>query len=426
MRFAVHRPGSPRPFPRSNRPPGGRVPDVARCVHVGVVAVPANLTQEERLALAILPCDVLAGIAGLRGVSRGNPDHSPGRLRIESRHERPPTGGGDAPVQPGLLPDIPAGGLRGALDRASHGSDIEILHNDQIESAGEICAGLLHPVLTAVGSTRHQPGTGLSDIGPAPGSLLGATESTLQSSTSFDLPWTRPGCGQQLSRGQRRTHHDPPVESDDFSSIRSPNRLRNGSKAHVPATRPIECDPEGLDSLGHRARPTEAHPAHLGDPQLAHSPGHPAHVCRTHRDDPEPLVTSYFPPRRAALGSDEEASEGLREIPQCLLLDDNRAGSQPGRLLPRVAELSTLLSKTRRARPPGSPVPMLLDCEVPDISRMCTVLQQLTLLSECRLKPVASHAGDSIQPHRQIPESSWPHHGLFPSEGLAMRAVGIS
>lgn len=66
MRFTLHRPGQLHPVSTRCHGPSGR--DVACCVDVRVRLVSACQAPEHRLPLAVLQCDVLAGVAGLRGV----------------------------------------------------------------------------------------------------------------------------------------------------------------------------------------------------------------------------------------------------------------------------------------------------------------------------------------------------------------------
>lgn len=62
LRFALHRPGQLRPVSTRCHGPSGR--DVACCVDVRVRLVSACQAPEHRLPLAVLRCDVLAGVAG--------------------------------------------------------------------------------------------------------------------------------------------------------------------------------------------------------------------------------------------------------------------------------------------------------------------------------------------------------------------------
>src|ERR1035437_7479381 len=64
---------------------------------------------------------------GLRRVRSCDFLDPPGRLLLQPARERAPTGFEDAPVEPGLLCDVPARLLHGPPRTAGHALDVEVL-----------------------------------------------------------------------------------------------------------------------------------------------------------------------------------------------------------------------------------------------------------------------------------------------------------
>jgi len=77
-------------------------------VHVGVRPVPAGHAHEDRLALATLQCDVLAGVTGLRRVRSFDLLDPTGSLLLQPGDEQTPSGFEDAPIEARLRGDVPA------------------------------------------------------------------------------------------------------------------------------------------------------------------------------------------------------------------------------------------------------------------------------------------------------------------------------
>jgi hypothetical protein len=83
------------------------------------------------------------------------------------------------------------------------------------------------------------------------------------------------------------------------------------------------------------------------------------------RDDAEAFVAAGFAPRRPSAGAGQEAGHRLRKVPQRLLLHHLRTMTEPITPGSGLRELSALLQVAWRAWPSGTPMRLLLDCEVP-------------------------------------------------------------
>jgi hypothetical protein len=155
LRFTLHRPSQDSAVSTCCHAMSCR--DVSGRVHVGVRAVPAGRAHEARLALATLGSDVLAGVTGLRRVRSFDFLDPAWRLLLQPAREQTPTGCQDAPVEAGLLCDVPARILHGSPRRAGHAFDVEVLEADHVEPCGQVGAGLLGPVLAPVAVFGFHP-----------------------------------------------------------------------------------------------------------------------------------------------------------------------------------------------------------------------------------------------------------------------------
>src|SRR5271165_2374852 len=160
MRFAVHGPGSPGASPRSHGVPRR---DVDGRVHIRVAGETAGSAPEDGLTLTRVPVHLPARRAPLARVMRLDPLHPAGRLLLQPAHQQAPPRPQDAPVQPGLLPDVPAGTIPRAPRRAGHVTDLQALDPDHVKAARDAGAGLLRPVLTPVTLPGPQPGDRVPD-----------------------------------------------------------------------------------------------------------------------------------------------------------------------------------------------------------------------------------------------------------------------
>lgn len=404
--FAVRRPGIPWPFPRSDRPSGGRpelrthvscgVGDVACGIDIRVVGVSTGAAPEGGLALARRPVRDPAGRAALRGERRIHPDDPSGGLVFQPAHEQAPGVGEDLPVQARLRGDATPWPILGATRRSGHPPDLEILDSDQIEAAGKIRAGLLRPVLPGIGLAGTQPcQRGLQSHPPA-GTLAGSGQTTLEQTSSPKPSGGRAWNMQQLAVGKGCRHGDASINTDSTSVVWSGNRWRDGGEGHMPATGPVLGDTIGLHPGWNRARQAEADPTRLGDPYLCPAVRHPANLVGFDPDLPESLVTSLNAPGGTAVSSGETAGHRLGEVAQCLLLDGLRARTQPGEFLSSFGELPCLLHVRRCRTAPPAPPGVLLDGQVPDEPGMRAVSEQHTLLLRRWEQPVATHQSQNV------------------------------
>jgi hypothetical protein len=90
------------------------------------------------------------------------------------------------------------------------------------------------------------------------------------------------------------------------------------------------------------------------------------------------------------MGSAEEISHGLGEVPQSLLLDRLRPDRQPVAFGAGLGQLRRLLVVPRGVTP-RPPELLLLHCQIPHEPRMPTMLQHHHLLSWRGQQPVPGH-----------------------------------
>ena len=389
MRFAVHGPASwLEGSPRCHRPSGGDVPGR---VHVGMAGEPTGHTLEHRLALAIVRCDVLAGRALLRRVRGFDLLHSTASLVLQPSHQQTPTVRQNSPVESGFPPHVTARLLDGSPRRAGHAPDIEILDADRVESTRQIGGRLLHPVLSPVCRTRCQPCDCLPDPPTSFRAPLAAVESAVQPIPATSLTGCQARHAQQGPGGQCRRHHNATIDPDGLVVPGARNRIGDRGERDVPPVGSVSGDPVGLHTVRHTTRPTEPDPSDLRHPYLSVPAVQPLDVFRSHPHLPEPFMPACFAPGRPAVRAVEEVPHGLGEITQCLLLHRHRARPQPVELRSRLGQLPGLLDVVRRGSTSWPPTGMLFHSQVPDESRVGTVVQQLCFLLTCRQQTVAGH-----------------------------------
>jgi hypothetical protein len=270
LRFTLHRPSQNSAV--STCCHGMPCRDVSGRVHVGVRPVPASHTYEGRLALATLRCDVLAGVTGLRRVRSFHFFDPAGSLLLQPAREQTPPGFEDAPVEPGLLCDVPARILHGSGSGASHAFDVEVLDPDHVEPGSEVGAGFLKPVFAPVAIPGFQPADQGPDFPAAVRPAPGAGESALQPQEplSFLRPQTlRAG---HLTSGQCHRDSDTPVHADDAAGAWGGDRFRDHSERDMPTTRPLACDAVRLP-VHQSAAAFERNPADLRPPAHCSVPG---------------------------------------------------------------------------------------------------------------------------------------------------------
>ncbi len=409
--------------------PSGR--DVDCRVHVRVRLMPTGRASEARLALTVLRRAVPADAAGLRRVRRIDFLNASRCLLLQTTDQCTPAVGQDASVESGLrtatVRQVSAWsfGDRFGLGTSAHRCDAQVFHPDDIEPPCEVCAGLLHPILTA--STC--PGMQFCDRGSHPLAAVGvapaARETTLQALEPRPLTIRQTGAGQQFTGGQGRRHRDAAVHTDDRTRSGRWNWFRDDREGDVPATCRVQGDPVRLrcrDALGQ----AHAHPADLGYvdrgplPAQLHDPG------RLTTDDTKAFVLPGLAPGWPLMSSREEVPDRLVEISQRLLLHRLRSGPQPVERGPGFGQLSRLLDVPRSSAFVAGPHRPLLQCEIPQVPCVPALHQQRSLLCGSRVHPKPAHAANPISPDRHSPSSEGRKSRFFLSnlkDSLSPRPV---
>ena len=306
-------------------------------------------------------------------------------------HHQSPARPQDLTIESRLGKDIPARCVDGPSRRARHLTDLEILDPNQVESARNIGARLLGPVLPPVRLASAHPGDGQPQSVTTVRPPASAGEPTFQVVKPLTLLRGQARGMQQLTSRQGRRHHNAPVNAYGQVVTRRKNRLGNYGEGDMPAPGPVTRHSVRLHASRYDTGPTETHPSGLRYPNLSNLPAEPTHMPRLQGDDPESIVPASFAPCRPAMGTGEEIRHGLGEVPQRLLLHHLRACGQPGMLFPCGGELTALLKVTWRTRPAPAPMRMLLHSQVPHEPGMCAVVPQRAFLSARGDQPVSRH-----------------------------------
>lgn len=388
MRFTVHRPTDVEVSPCGHRPSGG---DVACGVHVGIARPGlAGDAPENRLALAILRCNMPACGASLRRV-RGRDLFDPAKcLVLQSRDEFAPPAAKDRTVESPLLSDPATWTFGRSSCTAGHTPNIESFDSNRVESTGDVGAGLFHPVLPTVGLARPQFSDGQLRSGTTVRPLLGARKSTLQHFQPACLPGTQMRYVHQFARRQRRRNSNATVYAYDASVTGAGDRLGYVREGNMPAAGPVKGHPVRLHRFGHVPGEPESHPPNLGYKNLAVAPVQPLYVCGFDPYLAESFMNAGFAPRRSSVGAVEEVAHRLGEIPKRLLLQSRRTGGEPVEFGARIGQLSTLLGKARRSTA-WTPVILLLNSQIPYVSGLSAVPTQRNGLFLGRKEAVSGH-----------------------------------
>ena len=398
MGFAVHPPAQRPASPRSRGMP---CRDVQGRVQISVTGVPAGPATEDGLALARLPVHMPARVAALRSehwIDLLDPTRG---LILQAPYRQSPSGSENLPVQSGFLPYVTAGLLHTAPGRPGHLSNAQIFDPDDVEPVRQVGGELLCPVLTDINLTGPQLGDRELHTSASSGTWLSAGEPTTQQSQPVSSCRAERWHAGQLTCGQSSGDGHASVNSDDLSGSRSGDWLWDRDKGDVPAVGPVAGHPIGL-RVRDRARPTEPHPASLGDPHCTGVTAKATYVLSLDCNDPEALISTGLTPGGPSVGSSEEVHHCLGEVPQRLLLDHLTPGAQPVKLTAGRGELSALHQIAGRAAASGPPVRLLLACQVPHISCVRAVFSQHCLLVRRWHQAVAGHA-NRLSRCRDIP-----------------------
>ena len=391
MRFAVHWPGFPVASPRSHGVPRRDVPGR---IHVSVAGETASSTHEPRLALTRLRIHMPARGASLAGERRSDLLYPAGRLVLQSAHQQSPARPQDLPIEARLRADALARSLSVQPGRACHVSDLQVLDPDEVEPTGKIRSGFLDPVLSPVGLAGSHPGGSLLHPDAASRSPFSAGELMLQPTHASALIYGQTGSSEEFSGRQGRRHHHPAVNTYGFAIAQRENRIGDHGECQMPAACAVQRHPIRFRPCWYRAGPAESHPSGLRHPDLADSAAQPPNLLWPYCDASKPLISTGLAPRRlpGRVLRVEERSQRIGEVPQCLLLNNARARSQPRVLRPRLCELSALCQVVRRALPAGVPVRVLFDCEVPHVSGVSAMVPQHRFLGRRGEQSIPGHA----------------------------------
>src|SRR3990167_3504032 len=332
LRFTVQRGQKVSPSPRSNRLPGGQ--NIACSVHIGVGAVPASDTTEDRLALAVLLSRMPAGVAASRRERRIDLDqHHASQVTLvsESPAEKAPAAGKNLPVQSRLLTDVAARHLDGPSGGTSHVLHPQRLDGDQIEVDDETGGCLLNPILDSIGFSGPQPGD--SEPGPFPTAtpLLLPGQLPLETGKAGTFRLGHRRGMDEFAVARRKGIDDPPVDANNRASRGPFNRIRKTGEGDMPASGSVTGHPIRLD-LTDRTCPTEPHPSDLRDTHLSPATVEPPDMLGLEADDPEPVVESSLTPGRPAVCPGPPVPHRLSEVAQRLLLNHERSRSEERRV----------------------------------------------------------------------------------------------
>jgi hypothetical protein len=388
----------------STRGHGTPCRDVDCRVHIRVRGKTAGSTPEDRLALACLPVSDTAPRTSLRGAGRRDLLQPTSSLVFQSIHQHPPTARENRTVQAGLRPNVLPWGSRGALGRADHAPNPQVLDSDDIEGTSEGCGDLLDPVLAPISLPGLQLRDSRPERGPTSRSSAGTREPLLQPTKASKFGRPERGADKELTSRQGGGYSHAAIYPDDAAGAWRRDWLRARGEGDMPPVGSVPSDSVRLRRRQHPGHP-ELDPPDLRDPHPGPLARQPLDTGRLISDDPETLTPASLAPRRSAMGPSEELLHCLVEISQCLLLHRLRPRTQPLVLCAGLGELTRLDDEPRSRRATsGAPHCPLLEGQIPHKPRVRALLEQCISLSWSRRQAVARHAKNSTSTHRHFLE----------------------
>ncbi len=384
--------------------PSGR--DVDCRVHICVCPMAAGCAPEHRLALAVVRCAVPADTTGLRRVCRLHFLDPTRRLVLQASDQLAPSIGQDAAIEScfgaATVRQVRTWSFRGrfGLRSPGHLGDTQVLYPDDVESPGQVGAGLLYPILAAVTGTRRQ----LCDRSPHPLTTTGATTASRQSTLQMFEPYLfgrrQLRARQEFAGGKCRRDGDASIHADDLACTRSGDGWRDRGECDVPAARAVAGDPVRLGIRNGPGQP-DPYPADLRHTDCGPLPAQLDHPGCLATDDTEAVVQSGSAPGRPPVRTAVEVPESLVEVAQRLLLHGLRPSPQPAECSPCLSQLPRLFREPGRGAFVASPHRPLLKGKVPDVSGVPALLQQRRLLRASRIQPKPGHGSYPISRDRQ-------------------------
>lgn len=388
MRFTVRRPPTGEVSPCCHRPSGG---DVACSVDVGVAAAGiAGFAFEDRLALAVSGCDVPACGATLRRIHCGHSFEATKRLVLQTVNQHSPGASTDFAVESTLVGYMSARSVEGSARGSRHGSYIESLDFDHLESPREVSGGLLDPIFSPIGFSSSQLCNRAFGSRATFRATLAARQMLLQFLQPSRLAQGEPRRVQKLAGGQCGRDDDATVNSDHTAVFRSRDRVGDVGERDMPAARTITGNPVRLDTAWHWTRDSKPNPTNLRYPDSTKFAAQFLNVAPPNCNLPKSFVHTGLTPGRTPVRTAEKILHRLCKIPQRLLLHRLTPGSKPLKLSTRFRQLCRLGDISGNLSAP-LPMPLLLDRQVPDVPRVPAVSQQNPLLFRAGQQPEPRH-----------------------------------
>lgn len=388
LKFTVHRPGTPDASPCSHGMP---CRDVLGRIHVSVTGVSAGYTAELRLALSRFRGNVPARAATLgriHGVDLLDPADG---LVLQPPNQKSPARGKYFAIKARLGMHLPAWRFDGALGRANHIGDAQILDADHVESASQISGDFLTPVFAGVSVACPESGNIQFDASSTLRSALGSRHLPFEQKEAAAARRTQSGNAEELTCGQSSGNSNPPIYTHHRGCSRPRHAFGLQGERDVPTARTVKCYSIGLHTSRYRPGQKKTHPANFGYPHVPGPSVQATHMLRLNVYDPETFAAPGFTPRWPTIAPSEEPGHCLCEVSQCLLLHDDAPGRQPVASGPCFRELATLLRPTRGRLASWSPPQPLLGRKVPHEPSMSAVLSKHRLLDGRRQQAVSRH-----------------------------------
>ena len=198
---------------------------------------------------------------------------------------------------------------------------------------------------------------------------------------------------QHLTCREGSRHHNTPINADNLTISRCRYRSGRHGKCDVPSACHVTGNPERFRFIWNGTGPAKPYPSRLRYPHFAPMPVQSAHIPAISplANNPEPLISASFPPRRPTTSAVEEGLQCPVMVAQCLLLHYLAPLTQPRIIRTRRRELPTLLNVPGRRPTTGMPPGFLLDRQIPHKSGVRTVSHQRASLFGTYVDTITRH-----------------------------------
>jgi hypothetical protein len=215
---------------------------------------------------------------------------------------------------------------------------------------------------------------------------LSSGQSALKVGEMLSFVWRHGWSSEKFTVAGGKAVRHASVDPDTASRWRPINGRWNFGEHDVPAAGPVTFHSVRLH-IARWAGPAEPYPPNLGDKHVAPASVQSSDMTGPYGNDPEAFVDTLSAPARSSVRTAAKALHRLRKVAKGLLLHSEGTRCEPFACGSGLGQLRTLGHVSRRWTPVGSVPVRLFECEIPNESGVCAVLEKPLFLCGRRVKP---------------------------------------